>query len=181
MSKKFSLALWVLKLPRASSCIHSNRRKQYYVWEDYQNLRGQQVDQGPLYYALAEDWQGEHCPYPMLPRWAQRLFRWRLGIQLWLTRGFPERRIGFLKIKVPTRGWNWHFRCPECKAMSFYTFRNHRCFSCGCYFNEDLVCVNRLYSQPASGRLSNVYMGGGQWVYRQPSRADDYELDDLPF
>ena len=139
MSKDFSLFSWLTRLPSSKSVIISHRGNIY-------------KREGAAYYALAEDWRGEHCPYPMLPKWAKRLFQARLAL--------AER----LHQKVPVRGWDWYFRCPECQAKSFYTYRNQRCWACGTYFNAELEPTNRMYSR-RFGQLK-TYMGEGKWEYR---------------
>jgi hypothetical protein len=176
MSKSFSLLLWSTRLVSVRACIVSNRRKYFYEdgyhYDDVIN-----VPAGPNYYALAEDWRGEHCPYPMLPKWAKRLFEWRVAL---------ARKLGQ---KLPVRGWTWHFHCPECDAISFYTYRRHRCGACGTYFDELLRPIDRFFYR--SGSLGkSVYLGMGKWEYRVPelarverkSAVEDWDpIEDIPF
>jgi hypothetical protein len=183
MSKHFSLTSWVLRLPSAKSCIHSTRNKYYNEsWGDEGHEYEVRVGE-LLYYALAEDLDGQHCPYPMLPEWAKRLFRGRLWLSLKLTGGRTERKFGPFKFRVPTRGWNWYFHCPSCNFSSFYTFRSHRCDKCGWFFDADLRPVSRRYAFPL---VHSAYMGAGEWEFRRPERAPATlytpgEPDDIPF
>lgn len=143
MSQHFRLWSWALALPLRRSCIQSGRVKRYCSgcgparckcdwWSD--DLPEWVSDQ--RHYALAEDLRGHHLPYPKLPKWGKRLWEWRV-------------RLGDrVQRPCPTRGREFQFRCPDCKAGSFFSLRNSRCRCCDALFNERLEFTGRLLGGP---------------------------------
>lgn len=120
MSDKFNIRSWVRRtLTRESgACIGDENRLQQ--------------QQGVVsYYALAEDENGEHMPYPLMPRWAQLLFRGRLLIDR-------------ISANVKVRGVNWHFICPVCQGENFYTLKDNYCEECGTEFDENGIVTGTL-------------------------------------
>lgn len=159
MSDKFSLASWVLNLGSIKSCIHSVRKK-YRYYDDYDDEAGS-VGRGftaysPHYYSLAEDGNGQHLPFNMLPGWAQSLFQLRLRIS--------KERGHYIYV----RGLNWWFHCPTpgCDGKSFYSYRGTRCWNCGWVFDKDLKPKNLITTRPYTLKVQPDYIDGP---------------DDLPF
>jgi uncharacterized protein YbaR (Trm112 family) len=121
MSHKFSLSSWALGILRNESCIESGRTKFFSL-----DFSGNPV-RDATYYRLAEDQAGEHLPYPKLPRWAKRLFDWRIRIGV---------RCPALRCR--RRGYEFQFRCPECNHGDFFSMRGRSCIVCGSSFDQDM-------------------------------------------
>lgn len=137
MSAGFSLAGWLARLPWRSSCIQGGRRKAFYACGEprgcyhcyaYDDAKIRCPEYSDHYYSLAEDWRGQHLPYPKLPRWAKRLWEWRVRLGVWL------------RMPCPTRGSEFRFQCPNalCGGSDFFSYRSRSCYRCGFRFDADL-------------------------------------------
>lgn len=151
MSQTFSITGWLLTLHRSDSCIWGDGRQNYdYDWDD-------ECGWEPLYYALAQDWKGSHCPYPKLPYRLRRVFRWRLEVSYaakdrmkrfcdWVCGGDRKRfrkdgdlhwfivpidKVYARFFHVWNRGKDWWFYCSSCRAASFVSLRGKTCRDCG--------------------------------------------------
>lgn len=136
MSKDFSVFSWAVTILRRGSCIQAGRDKVYYPPDWNYHQEGERHDD--MYYALAEDWRGRHLPYPKLPRWAKRLFLWRIRLGDRLGRPCPRRGVEFA------------FACPKCGQKDFFTWRNRCCQNCLTLWDENLEEIADDDSDPFS-------------------------------
>lgn len=136
MSDTFSLLSWLSRVPQRGSCIRAGMA---------------QGEFRAMYYALAEDRKGSHCPYPLLPGWGRAVFDWKIEVEglyrTWaadlyggVARGSALVKAGRWDARLldwfyrkflacPRRGHQWWFYCQSCGHRDFYVIR--LCHACG--------------------------------------------------
>jgi hypothetical protein len=134
VSQSFSLLSWASRILTSGACIQSGPPTGRYSPSEY--------------YSLAEDRKGSHCPFPVLPKWGQELFRWKVALDInaraWAREKWPEVTVKTIEkffwprvlnrlyrrfLACPIRGRHWWFHCQNCGRKDFFSVRG--CDSCG--------------------------------------------------